>query len=117
MSNQSTKLSIRIDLANGSRFGPGKVELLQRIRETGSIAAAARLLGMSYPRALRLVAELNSQFDDILVTKFHGGAAKGGANLTELGHKVLKLISDIEASTAAATKNSLQQLEKITRAN
>ena len=44
------------------RFGPGKAELLTRIRETGSVSAAAQAMGMSYRRAWGLVAEANRAF-------------------------------------------------------
>ena len=36
-------------------YFPGKIELLQRIQETGSITEAARQMGMSYMRAWKLV--------------------------------------------------------------
>ena len=32
-------------------IGPGKIAVLEAVAETGSISAAARLLGMSYRRA------------------------------------------------------------------
>ena len=54
-----TRLSIRIDLGTGDRIGPGKIALLEAIRTTGSISAAARSLKMSYRRAWLLVEELN----------------------------------------------------------
>jgi len=38
--------------AEDKRFGPGKARLLELIRDTGSISAAARALGMSYRRAV-----------------------------------------------------------------
>ena len=50
-----TSLSIRIDFPGGGRLGPGKAALLQGISETGSIRSAADALGMSYPKALKLV--------------------------------------------------------------
>jgi molybdate transport system regulatory protein len=43
----ATRLSIRLDLASGDRIGPGKIALLEAIRSTGSISAAARLLGIA----------------------------------------------------------------------
>ena len=36
-----TQVSIRIDLESGGQIGPGKIALLEAIRETGSITAAA----------------------------------------------------------------------------
>jgi molybdate transport system regulatory protein len=42
-----TRLSMRLDLTSGNRIGPGKIALLEAIRSTGSISAAARRVGMS----------------------------------------------------------------------
>ena len=36
------RLSIRVDLANGARIGPGKIALLQEIARSGSISGAGR---------------------------------------------------------------------------
>ena len=49
-------LRIRILFGDDAMLGPGKADLLERIRETGSIAAAGRSMGMSYKRAWMLVA-------------------------------------------------------------
>jgi molybdate transport system regulatory protein len=54
-----TRLSIRLDLTSGDRIGPGKIALLEAIRATGSISAAARKIGMSYRRAWLLVEQIN----------------------------------------------------------
>ena len=58
-----TALKLRI-LFDGAMMGPGKAELLARIRETGSIAAAGRQMEMSYKRAWMLVEEMNAAFRD-----------------------------------------------------
>jgi len=44
----ATRLTIRIDFANGTALGPGKVRLLELIGETGSIRKAAAGMKMSY---------------------------------------------------------------------
>ena len=44
-------LSIRIDFDDEGRLGPGKVALLERIAQEGSISAAGRSMSMSYKRA------------------------------------------------------------------
>ncbi|MFD1807941.1 winged helix-turn-helix domain-containing protein [Gemmobacter lanyuensis] len=59
-------------------IGPGKAELLERIDETGSIAAAARDMGMSYKRAWSLIETLNAMFDLPLVASTRGGRARAG---------------------------------------
>lgn len=70
-------------------LGPGKAELLEFIREEGSIAGAGRRMGMSYKRAWQLVEHLNAAFREPLVDSARGGAKGGGARLTEAGELVL----------------------------
>ena len=41
------RLKITLILESGARIGPGKAALLESVRATGSIAAAARAMGMS----------------------------------------------------------------------
>ena len=84
-------VTLRLRLLFGDRlvFGPGKGELLARIAETGSIAAAGRAMGMSYKRAWSLVEEMNAHFAAPLVDSSRGGAHGGGAQLTERGRQVL----------------------------
>jgi len=45
------RLKVSIVFESGARIGPGKAALLESIRDTGSISAAARDMGMSYKRA------------------------------------------------------------------
>src|ERR1700723_2151301 len=79
------RLSIRIDLENGNRIGPGKIALLEAIRTTGSISAAARALGMSYRRAWLLVEEVNHALREPAVAAETGGRRGGGAVVTPAG--------------------------------
>ena len=68
-----TRLSIRLDLTSGDRIGPGKIALLEAIRATGSISAAARKIGMSYRRAWLLVEQINGSLQQPAVTAATGG--------------------------------------------
>lgn len=109
------KLSVRIDLPNGGRFGPGKATLMRAIAEHGSIRKAAAALSMSYPRALKLIDEMNRDFSEPLIVSSHGGAARGGSELTPIGKQVLALYAEITeaASTASFVATSkLCQLQK-----
>ena len=81
--------SLRILLGRSIAIGPGKAELLERIRDTGSIAAAGRAMSMSYKRAWMLVERMNTAFREPLVDSTRGGAKGGGAHLTEAGETVL----------------------------
>src|SRR6056297_3052108 len=83
------RLRIRIVFGENAMLGPGKADLLEGIRDTGSIAAAGRTMSMSYKRAWTLVEEMNKAFRDPLVESTRGGARGGGARLTEAGEAVL----------------------------
>jgi len=97
-------------LAPGMPFGPGKADLLELIAETGSIAAAARRMGMSYQRAWDLVAAMNAHFRDPVLAAAKGGAQGGGAVLTPFGRKVLEAYRAIEREAERASARQLRWL-------
>ena len=80
---------LRVSFSDDFYMGPGRADLLERIGETGSIAAAGKTMGMSYKRAWGLVQALNAGFGAPLVETSRGGSAQGGAQLTEAGRQVL----------------------------
>ena len=106
------RMSIRIDLDRDGRFGPGKVMLLERIAECGSISAAGRAMAMSYRRAWRLVADLNGSFAEPLVSAQMGGRQGGGATLTAFGAWLVAEYRAIEREAAAAVAPRLRLLEE-----
>ena len=99
-------LSIRIDTSDGRRFGPGKAAILEAVNSTGSIAGAARMLRMSYPRALKLVESMNTMFASPVIISSHGGTRGGGATLTKCGLEVLNLYKSLCRQAMGATNNS-----------
>ena len=108
-------LRIRIVLGDGAMLGPGKADLLDGIRATGSIAAAGRGMGMSYKRAWSLVEEMNRAFREPLVASTRGGAQGGGARLTATGEAVLsnyrrleEIIAEAGAARIAALRSMLR---------
>jgi len=103
---------LRLALAPGIAFGPGKADLLERIRDTGSIAAAGRVLHMSYRRAWALVEELNASFGEALVDASKGGSGGGGARLTRRGEDVLRRYRAMQAATLAAIAGDLAALRR-----
>ena len=103
-------LRVRIMLEPGTPFGPGKAELLEAIRDTGSIAAAGRRLGMSYQRAWSLVVAMNAHFRQPVVAAAKGGVRGGGAALTPLGDEVLAAYQEIVALAEAATAKRVRWL-------
>lgn len=108
----SDPVTLRLRLLFGDRlvFGPGKGELLARIAETGSIAAAGRAMGMSYRRAWALVEEMNATFRAPLVISARGGAGGGGASLTAEGQEVLSAYRAILQAVETATAPQVAQI-------
>jgi molybdate transport system regulatory protein len=101
---------LRLRIAPGVDLGPGKADLLEGIRETGSISAAGRRMRMSYKRAWQLVEELNHLFDTPLVEASKGGSGGGGAALTRRGEDVLARYRRMHAACCAAIAGDLRFL-------
>jgi molybdate transport system regulatory protein len=104
------QLSIRVDVPDKVRIGPGKIQLLEAVGEQGSISGAGRFLGMSYKRAWDLIAEMNSAFEDLVVLTQPGGRTGGGAVLTPLGKE---LVAHYRAIVVGAEKAAAKHLEAI----
>src|SRR5215212_4075450 len=100
-------LKVSILLASGARIGPGKAALLESIRDTGSISAAARGMGMDYKRAWSLLDSMNQAFEIPVVSATHGGARGGGAQLTTFGAELLDRYRRIERGALATARDDL----------
>jgi molybdate transport system regulatory protein len=103
-------LSVRIDLDREGRIGPGKIQLLEHIRECGSISAAGRAMDMSYKRAWDLVDEINRICRQAAVERQTGGKNGGGAVLTPLGVSLVARYRKIERDAEKAARKELQAL-------
>src|SRR5579863_2454507 len=112
---KTVKIQPRFRVMTGKdvAIGPGKADLLEQLQATGSITKAAKKMGMSYMRAWTLVKTMEKCFAKPLVTAARGGAAHGGAQLTETGRAVLELYREIERDSMAATKGAQARLVKL----
>lgn len=77
-------------------LGHGRIELLERIAETGSISQAARAMGMSYKAAWDAVDAMNNLADEPLVRRSTGGRHGGGTQLTEHGRQLITVYKAAE---------------------
>jgi molybdate transport system regulatory protein len=82
---------IWIDGPEGTFIGYGRVVLLERIMEHGSITKAARSMEMAYRHAWDLVDSMNRQAEEPFVELATGGKGGGGARVTEAGKRAIKL--------------------------
>ena len=104
----------RLYLGPELMLGPGKIALLKAVRDTGSISAAARTLGMNYKRAWYLLETLNQGFHQPVVEAAQGGRGGGGTRLTALGEALIASYTAIEAVCAAAAEPHLAAMFALT---
>jgi molybdate transport system regulatory protein len=109
------RLKISIQFESGARIGPGKAKLLESLRDTGSISAAARDMGMSYKRAWLLLDSMNETFTEPVMTAAPGGAGGGGATLTAFGAEVLERYRRIEDRAIAVADDDIAVLARRAR--
>ena len=107
----TARLTLRVDLGGDRAIGPGKIRLLEAIRDTGSITKAGIALGMSYRRAWLLVDDMNNCFREPVIAAQVGGSHGGGAALTPFGRRLIDQYRAIEAEAHSATASRLEELE------
>ena len=105
------RVRLHIHLDGGHTLGPGKVQLLEGVRDHGSISAAARAMEMAYRHAWELIDDLNQGFGRLVVETASGGRAGGGARLTKFGEELVRRFRAMEASTERAIARDLRALD------
>lgn len=91
----SVKGSIWIESNKGAFIGMGRVILLEKIEEHGSITVAAKSMKMSYRQAWELINSMNKQSKQPLVIASSGGAGGGGTKVTKEGKKIIDLFKSM----------------------
>src|SRR5271169_3512074 len=110
-----TRVLLRLYLGHDRPLGPGKVQVLESIRDGGSISKAARGMKMSYRSAWLLVNSMNSLFRKPVVSTTLGGRGGGSATLTEFGADVIRRYRSMEHRTRIAIAKDLAMLERSLR--
>ncbi|MFP5040649.1 winged helix-turn-helix domain-containing protein [Parasediminibacterium sp. JCM 36343] len=80
-----------IDTEKGSFLGNGRIELLEKIQETGSLRQAALAMKMSYQQAWNMIKEMNEATSAPLVLMQRGGKNGGTTLLSDKGLKAITL--------------------------
>jgi len=89
MPDSTLKAALILQREGASRVGGDRILLLRAIDSRGSIAAAARDVGLSYKAAWDAVGTLNNLFAQPLVEAAPGGRSGGGARVTRAGHVLI----------------------------
>ena len=112
MSANTLRPRLRVLHGEQIALGPGKADLLAAIENAGTLAEAAKLLGMSYMRAWKLLQTMNACFKEPLVATARGGSEHGHASLTETGKAVLGLYRRMEEEARNTVEPAWQELLK-----
>jgi molybdate transport system regulatory protein len=107
-----TRIRLQVFLGEDEhKIGPGKIDLLEAIREHRSISGAARAMEMAYRHAWEMADDLNRCFDEPVLEAAPGGAAGGGARLTALGESLVDRYRKMERATRKAIRRDLAVLD------
>ncbi|GLI52583.1 winged helix-turn-helix domain-containing protein [Thermodesulfovibrio yellowstonii] len=84
------KGKIWIEGSEGTFLGYGRVVLLEKIKQYGSISKAAESMNMSYKHAWELINSMNRQAGKPFVETQVGGTGGGGTVVTKEGLKAIE---------------------------
>ncbi|MEJ1240098.1 ModE family transcriptional regulator [Chryseolinea sp. T2] len=113
MAKKQIRMRCWIDIDGTKFFGPGRLELLQYIEETGSIASAAKEMGMSYKKAWAMVEEMNTRGSRPYVITQKGGTKGGGTQITATGKRLMKEYSGLVAKLDAVVAKHGEVLKAV----
>jgi molybdate transport system regulatory protein len=96
----TTQASVWIEKDGELYLGGGRAMLLERLEQLGSIAAAARSMGLTYRNAWLWIDAMNRLATSPVVEKITGGTGGGHAQLTDEGRKAVAEYKDLRSKLA-----------------
>ena len=94
-------------------LGEGRVQLLKRIDETGSLSKAAKELNISYKKAWNLLDSVNKSAKKPVTINSIGGKGGGGAELTDYGKSLILAFDEINKNCWEFLDKQLEKIERI----
>ena len=110
-------IRFRVDFAEDSNLGPGKIALLEGIRTYGSVSEAARRMGISYRRAWLLLDGVNKSFDRPATVNSVGGRGGGGAEITPFGVLLIERYREVERKLNEVAGECLKEIRTRVKRN
>jgi molybdate transport system regulatory protein len=106
----ATLIRFRIDFGEHSNIGPGKIALLEGIKEHGSLSEAARSMRISYRRAWLLLDSVNQSFKLPATINSVGGRGGGGAEVTTFGNLLIERYREVERKLNVVAEEYLREI-------
>ncbi len=111
----SNKITVRgrvwLDAGENSFLGQGKIELIEKIKELGSLRKAAIEMKMSYQKAWYNIDEINKAAGKPLVILKHGGKGGGIAQITETGEKAILIFKQLQEDFKTFVEEKTKNIE------
>jgi len=89
-------------------FGPGIVELLQRVQLSHSLSKASKEMLMAYTKALKMVKTAESSLGFKLLNQKIGGKSGGGSKLTEDAKTMIELYEKFDNEIIATADKQFE---------
>ena len=106
---------IWLEGSEGTFLGYGRIALLERIREYGSITKAAKALEMPYRKAWLLIDSMNRQVPKPYIVTSAGGKKGGGTRVTPEGEKAIAVFWKIHENFQIFLKSQADAVSFICR--
>jgi len=104
---------IWIDIDDKNFLGKGKIELLKKIDEYGSISKAAKEMKMSYKAAWDIVKSINDLSKYPILKTHVGGSGGGGSFLTPKGKELVAAFEAIEKDLDKFLEKAQRKINKL----
>lgn len=109
------EIRFRIDFSATCALAPAKIDLLEAIRESGSLSQGARHIGMSYRRARQLLDSFKGAFRYPVTRAVRGGPGGGGVVLTPFGEELVESYRSLEAEITSLATRRLETISAAAR--
>lgn len=108
----SVNFRIWIDDNNKTVLGIGRIHLLEKIIETGSITNASKELKMPYRKVWQIIKKINEHAEEPIVINVRGGVGGGGGSIvTDFGKEMMNRYYLIENKFKEIIENQKEQFQ------
>ncbi|NLV24596.1 MAG: LysR family transcriptional regulator [Deltaproteobacteria bacterium] len=109
------KMNLKLIVLNDQDMpfmGKGGRELLQSIERLGSINKAAKEMGLSYAKALKIIKKIETNLHGQVLKRQIGGKEHGGAELTPLAIELLDIYIAYEQELTAFAQERFRAVDE-----